>query len=62
MYIYCMVPLINNSTSQKLVYNDRKQISGAGEELQSGMRKLLRLRERFVLLTVLTVSWVCTYV
>jgi len=24
MYIYYIVPLINNSTSQKLVYNDRR--------------------------------------
>ena len=36
--IYRMVPLINNSTSQKLVYNDRKQINGEGEQGQAGGR------------------------
>lgn len=54
--------LIENSRKYKLIYSDRKQISGCLGINERGKRKLLGTMEMFIIVIAMMVSQVYTYI
>ena len=67
-HTYWVNSLTVNSRKCKLVYRARKQINAClglrttMGGLQKGTRNLLVVMDIFIILIVVTISWICTYV